>query len=79
MGQKHRRKMKIKKSAIIYWWKMRPIKKEYKRIGKELDKIDKELKQMHVTIGQLTGGVCDPPPAGSGLGITKEKHVANIS
>ena len=71
--------MKIKKSEIIYWWKMRPIKKEYKRIAKELNKVDEELKQMQVKLGQLSGGVCDPPPAGSGLGITKEKHVANIS
>jgi hypothetical protein len=71
--------MKIKKAQIIYWWKMRPIKKEYKRIAKELNKIDEELKQMHVTLSQLPGGVCDPPPAGSGLGITKENHVANIS
>ena len=60
---------------------MRGIKKEYKRIGKELDKIDEELKQMHVTISLLSGGSSDPLPAGSELVTTikKENHVANIS
>jgi hypothetical protein len=72
--------MKIKKSAIIYWWKMRPIKKEYKRIAKELDRIQKEIKEVQTEISLLSGGSGDPLPAGSGLAsIKKEYHAINNS
>jgi hypothetical protein len=68
------------KSNIIYWWKMRSIKKEYKRIGKELERVQKEIKEVEVKLGLLSGGVCDPLPAGSGLGILKkDNHAINNS
>ena len=58
---------------------MRPIKKEYKRIGEEIKKLEIELAMIDRKLSLLSGGSSDPLPAGSGLGITKENHVANVS